>query len=192
MINRITMNQQMNKKTKQLLRLLLFVVSLQSLVEAVMAQSKPLNLKAAIELALNNNRSLKADSLGITETLYKNKELAGWFLPQVNYASGVESNLAIPSQMVPGSMVGQPSKELVPVQFGTRYGMKSGVEVSQTVFRKDLSVKRQAADVFDGDYRYKASSIGLSTSVSLFDGNRRKNRLNATQIQLDQLQLESR
>jgi outer membrane protein len=109
------------------------------------AQTEPLNVKQAIEIALTNNRSLRADSLNISITDEKNKQLAGQYRPQINYTSGTEYNPAIPSQMLPGSIAGQPDKELIPVQFGTRYNMKSGIEVTQTLIRKDLKVQIKAA-----------------------------------------------
>jgi outer membrane protein len=132
----------------EFLKILLLALQVQVTTKAASAQEKPLSLKQAIEMALINNRTLQADSLGIAEIVYKNKELAGSFLPQVNYANGIQANPAIASQMVPGSMINQPSKDLVPVQFGTRYAMKTGVEVNQVIYRKDLSVKTRAADLY--------------------------------------------
>lgn len=109
------------------------------------AQTEPLNIKTAVEMALSNNRSLKADSLNLSITHEKNNQLAGQYRPQVNYTSGTEYNPAIPSQMLPGSVVGQPDKELIPVQFGTRYNMKSGIEVTQALIRKDLKIQIKSA-----------------------------------------------
>ena len=76
------------------------------------SQTTQLTLKQSIELALASNGTLRSDSLGVTEAVYKNKETAGQFLPQVNQTSTSEYNIALPSQMVPGSMIGQPSKDL--------------------------------------------------------------------------------
>ncbi|HKO81658.1 MAG TPA: TolC family protein [Chitinophagaceae bacterium] len=104
-------------------------------------QTTPLNIKTAIDIALTNNRSLRSDSLDIAVSNSKNKELAGFYKPQVNYSSSTEYNPAISTQMLPGSIAGQPDKELVPVQFGTRYSLKSGVEVTQTLYRKDLKLQ---------------------------------------------------
>ena len=106
-----------------------------------MGQSTPLNIKTAIDIALTNNRSLRSDSLDIAVSHSKNKELAGFYKPQVNYSSSTEYNPAISTQMLPGAIAGQPDKELVPVQFGTRYSLKSGVEVTQTIYRKDLKLQ---------------------------------------------------
>jgi outer membrane protein TolC len=106
-----------------------------------MGQSAPMNIKTAIDIALTNNRSLRSDSLNIAISNSKNKELSGFYKPQVNYSSSTEYNPAIPSQMLPGTIAGQPDKDLVPVQFGTRYNFKSGVEVTQTLYRKDLTLQ---------------------------------------------------
>jgi outer membrane protein TolC len=100
-----------------------------------------MNLKQAIDLALANNSSLRSDSLEISVTQSKNKELAGQMLPQVTYIGGTEYNPAIASQMVPGSLAGQPNKDYVPVPFGSRYNMRMGVDVNQTIFRKDLQLQ---------------------------------------------------
>jgi len=111
------------------------------------AQSEPLTIRSAIDIALANNRSLRSDSLNIQITDNKNKELAGLYRPQVNYKTGAEYNPAIGTQMLPGSIAGQPEKELVPVTFGTRYNFKSGVEVTQTLYRKDLLLQIKSADL---------------------------------------------
>ncbi len=111
------------------------------------AQSAPMDIKTAVYTALTNNRSLQSDSLAISVNQYRVKELSGYFKPQVSYSSRTEYNPAIPSQMLPGSMVGQPGKELVPVQFGTKYNFTSGVEVTQSIYRKDLSLQTQNARV---------------------------------------------
>ncbi len=44
---------------------------------------------------------------------------------------------------------------------------------------------------FNNDYWSKSSSFGISTSISLFDGNRRKNRIGIAQSQLQQLKFQS-
>ena len=131
-------------------------------------QQPPLTLKAAIRQALGSNRTLRADSLGIAATGWQNKELAGAFLPQVNYSSNIGYNLAIAKQMVPGAMVNQPSKELVPVQFGTSYNMRTGVEVDQLIYRKDLSVKIKAAGLYSNiaTTRYNLSREELVYQVA--------------------------
>jgi outer membrane protein len=114
------------------------------------SQSTPVTIKSAIDLALSNNYSLKSDSMNILSAGYQVNVLKSSLLPQVNYNNKVEYNPAIASQMVPGSMVGQPGKESVPVQFGTRYSMGGGVEVTHHLFRKDLRLQIGATSLNTG------------------------------------------
>ena len=44
---------------------------------------------------------------------------------------------------------------------------------------------------FNSNYLYNSSTIGLSVSVPLFDGNRRKSRVNVAKTELEQLKLNS-
>jgi outer membrane protein TolC len=96
-------------------------------------------------MALANNNSLKADSMSIVASGYQADILKASFKPQVNYSSKMEYNPAIPSQMLPGALVGQPRKDLVPVRFGTRYNMGSSVEVTQNIIRNDVRSQMESA-----------------------------------------------
>ncbi|MEQ1675589.1 MAG: TolC family protein [Chitinophagaceae bacterium] len=125
--------------------LLITLLSQVTIVASTKAQSQKLTIKAAIDLALANNRSLRSDSLEISITESKNRELAGLYKPQASYSNNIEFNPAIPSQMLPGKFVGQPDKDYVPVTFGSSYGFKSGIEVTQTLYRKDLRLQIKAA-----------------------------------------------
>jgi outer membrane protein len=49
----------------------------------------------------------------------------------------------------------------------------------------------QPGDALKGDYGYNSSTVGISTSIPLFDGRRRKNRLNIAQSELQQLQFRN-
>lgn len=102
------------------------------------AQSLMIDLRTAITTALENNDALRADSLSIVVAEYQKRELQGWFLPQVNYSSRLNYNRKIGTQMLPGAIAGQPSKDFVPVQFGTKYDVAGTVEVSQNIWRRDL------------------------------------------------------
>lgn len=134
----------MSKIFKTILKLMIPALYLLA-VHRSSAQTSPLNIREAIDIALANNRSLRADSINISITDHKNKELAGVYRPQVNYSSGTEYNPALASQMLPGAIAGQPGKELVPVQFGTRYSFRSGVEVTQAIYRKDILIQMRSA-----------------------------------------------
>lgn len=47
-----------------------------------------------------------------------------------------------------------------------------------------------SSDAFNNDYWYKTSTVGLSTKLSLFDGYRRKNRMNIVRSELQQLRFQ--
>ena len=132
---------------RKLLSALLVISSFLASRQVSIAQSLSIDLKTAIKTSVEQNQALRADSLGIVIQDYENKELAGWFLPQVNFSSKTNYNRKIASQMLPGSMAGQPSKDFVPVQFGTKYDMGGGIDVSQNIYRKDLLIKLRSADL---------------------------------------------
>jgi outer membrane protein len=158
----------MQKKLKQILYLLMITSTIIGL-KSLNAQSHAVNIKQAVEIALANNSALRADSLNIIMTGFQNKQLAGRYLPQVSMGSKLNYNLAIPSQMLPGNMVGQPSKEYIPVQFGTKYEMGSGIEVNQYIFRKDLLININAAPLNNAiaHTRYKLKREELVYQVVL-------------------------
>lgn len=138
----------MRRQTNQLLKLLVMTIACLAGMEAD-SQTQPLSMKAAIETAIASNYTLKADSMDLLVTDYQNKINKADFLPQVSYSGKTEYNISLPAQMVPGNMVGQPDKDLVPVQFGTRYNMGSGVEVTQTLIRKSSRIKINAAGLYN-------------------------------------------
>jgi len=126
----------------------LIILALSINIKAL-AQTTPVTVtvKSAIDMALANNYSLKADSLNMAAAGYQANALKSSLLPHLNYNSKAEYNPAIASTMLPGQYVGQPSKEYVPVQFGTRYTMGSGLEASYNLFRKDLRYQVGAASL---------------------------------------------
>jgi outer membrane protein len=131
-------------------RNLVVVILALSINIKALAQTTPVTVKTAIEMALANNYSLKADSLNMVAAGYQANAVKASLLPHVNYNSKAEYNPAIASTMLPGQYVGQPSKEYVPVQFGTRYTMGSGIEASYNLFRKDLRLQAAAAGLNTG------------------------------------------
>ena len=139
----------MRKKVKIFLRLTASLFVCFFVYTPVNAQEFTVGLKGAIDLAMENNLSLRSDSLNMAITGYNNKEIAGFYKPQVNYSSAAEYNPAIPAQLIPGSFLGDPSKDLVPVRMATKYNFRSGVEVSQALYRKDVLVQMRAAGLYN-------------------------------------------
>lgn len=121
------------------------------------SQTTPLNMRDAINTAIAGNKPLRSDSLDIALAQNKTMELAGYFKPQGTFTSGTEYNPAIAAQMLPGKFVGQPDKEYVPVEMGSRYNLKNGVELTQTIYRKDLVLQLKVSTMQKGIAQTKYS-----------------------------------
>lgn len=135
------------KKRKQFL--LAFAITVLAFgFKSTEAQTGSVNIKQAIDIAFANNYGLQADSLNITVTNYQNKQLLSGYLPQVSSSSKFNYNMQIPSQMLPGAIAGQPEKDYIPVQFGTKYDATNGIQVTQNLYRKDLLIQLHAQDLY--------------------------------------------
>ncbi len=144
----------------------LLIISLLSI--QARSQSTNITIRTAIELALANNPSLKADSLNRQIAAHQVGIAKAALLPQVNFNSKAEYNPAIATQMLPGAIAGQPSKEFVPVQFGTTYNMGNGVEATQTIFKKSSRLQVDAARLNTGisETKYQLSQEDLVFRVA--------------------------
>lgn len=167
------MKQEKTLKIKNSYFLSLLLVTIICIGGNMVKAQQPVNIKEAIDIALANNYGLRADSLDITATAFKNKQLLGAYLPQVNYSSAMNYNMAIPSQMLPGAIAGQPGKDYVPVQFGTKYNVNAGIEVTQNIYRKDLLLKIRSSDlntaIFQTKYRLTREEIVYQVAAAFYD-----------------------
>ncbi|SEP09239.1 TolC family protein [Niastella yeongjuensis] len=114
------------------------------------SQTTSITIRSAIDMALANNYTLKADSLNNQVARDKVSIAKADFLPQVNFYNKMEYNAALPSQMLPGNVIGQPEKDLIPVQFGTRYVMGSGIEATQNIIKRSSRLQVAAAELNTG------------------------------------------
>jgi len=145
------------KKTFQLILKLSLPLLYMLLVLRSHSQTVPLNMKEAINTAVSSNRPLRSDSLNIALAQNKTMELAGLFKPQGTLSGGTEYNPAIAAQMVPGKFLGQPDRDYVPIEMGSRYNLKNGVEISQTIYRKDLVMQLKVSAMQKGIAQTKYS-----------------------------------
>jgi len=142
----------MRKKLTTLFTLAAGLTGLAGLLAAgsCSAQEAPITIKSAVTRALENNYSLKADSMSLQITASQARTAKADLLPQVNYSNKAEYNPAIPSQMLPGSIAGQPGKDYVPVQFGTRYALSNGIDVTQSLVKKSTRLQVGVAELNTG------------------------------------------
>ncbi|MEZ4951044.1 MAG: TolC family protein [Saprospiraceae bacterium] len=142
---------------KQNLTALLFLFLFSGMV---IAQSQKdtlrLDVRNTIKLAVQNNPDLKRVSLN--EDILQ-KQIAGaksTAFPQVKINSGFKDNFALPQQLLPGEIFGLEGQ--IPVQFGTRYTLNAGAEVSQLLFSKEYIENIKKLDAAEKTYHLQTLS----------------------------------
>ncbi|MBC3539362.1 TolC family protein [Rufibacter sediminis] len=142
----------MNKK-HFLLSLLLTLVASFSYAQT-QPQGKVLTLKDALTFAAANNIGVAQAQLDEQSAEYRIKETKGSGLPQLTGTGQLSIYPSIPTQLLPGEIIGQPGT-FVPVQFGTKYNANGGVELSQLIFSKSYFVGLEAAQTTRDLYRLR-------------------------------------
>jgi len=137
-------------KMRRWFRSLPVILMIGVLQSGAQSPTTSIDIKKAIDLALANNYSLKADSLNNPIAGYGTRVAKAAWLPQVNFSSKAEYNPELPSQMLPGKFIGQPDKDLIPVQFGTRYSTGASIEATQTLVSKAARLQVEAAEMNTG------------------------------------------
>lgn len=107
-------------------------------------ESPALTLKECISLAVENNTDVKKAAIDREIALEKVKEIKGSALPQVKGTGGIDVFPSIPTQLLPGEILGQPGT-FIPVQFGTKFTTSGGFEASQVIFNQQLFLGVRAA-----------------------------------------------
>lgn len=141
---------------KNLLLMLGFIllagVSMAQSPKAVSLVEKAMTLEDCVIYALQSNPDLKSVQLDEMAGEFYIKEVRSTGLPQVKASAGYTDNFSLPTQLLPGEIVGEPGTN-VPVQFGVRYGINAGIEVNQLLFSKSYFTGLKAADASSGLYR---------------------------------------
>ncbi|WP_033316758.1 TolC family protein [Pontibacter roseus] len=136
----------------------LFVGLALLLMKPALAQQQPeakeLNLQQAVTYALEHNEDVQKASYDELSAQYVIKEAKSNGLPQVNAFGKVDAYPALPTQILPGEIIGKPGTT-VPVQFGTKYNAQGGVQFSQLLFSKSYFVGLQAAKTTEDLFRLR-------------------------------------
>lgn len=94
----------------------------------------PVTLAEAIDLALNNSaqlRKAKIDREGFEMRLREGRSAA---YPQVNAGVNFDAIPVLPTQLMPGDIVGRTDGSFVPVQFGRPWQLGGAVTVDQMIY----------------------------------------------------------
>ncbi|WP_250431075.1 TolC family protein [Pontibacter ruber] len=116
--------------------------------------AKPMTLQEAVTYALEHNEDVKKASYDeqIAQQVIRETKSNG--LPQLNATGGVDYFPAIPTQILPGAIVGKPGTD-VPVKFGKDYNAKANLQLTQLLFSKSYFVGLQAAKSSQDLYRLR-------------------------------------
>ncbi|MBA9076391.1 TolC family protein [Rufibacter quisquiliarum] len=142
----------MNKK-HLVLSLLLTIVASFSYAQT-QPQGNVITLQQALNLATTNNISIQQAQLDEQGAEYRIKETKGSGLPQINATGQLAVYPSIPTQLLPGEIIGQPGT-YVPVKFGQKYNATGGFELSQLIFSKSYFVGLEAAATTRDLYRLR-------------------------------------
>ena len=105
-----------------------------------------ITLSECLKLSVANSPRLKIADLEQIRLRYNRKATTGIGLPQVNFSGSYDDYLNLPTQMIPNIFSNPPDPgQLIPVQFGTRYNISGGVDLSQVVYSQSWLVALKLA-----------------------------------------------
>ncbi|MBI9034337.1 MAG: TolC family protein [Bacteroidales bacterium] len=110
-----------------------------------------INLQDCISHALKQNAEIQKASLHEQEAAWKTKEIGSSALPQLNINGMFNYYIDLPTQILPGELMGMPGQDLE-VQFGKKYNTNANLEVSQMIFSKPWITGLQTAKTAEDLY----------------------------------------
>ncbi len=103
------------------------------------------NLTEALQYALTNSIEIQKSILDQKQADYKVKEVRSQALPQLSGSGELQYFPNIPTQLLPGEIIGQPGQQ-IPVKFGTDYNLQGGFDASQVLFNQSVFTGLKAAN----------------------------------------------
>ncbi len=123
------------------------MLSAMLLLSGLQAQQSTLSLQQAREYALQHNINVKNAALDVEKAKDQVWETTAIGLPQLSSSLSYNNNLDLPTQLLPGELVGQPG-QFVEVQFGTQHNATATLSANQLVFSGPYIVGLQASKTF--------------------------------------------
>ncbi|WP_235336369.1 TolC family protein [Pontibacter korlensis] len=115
---------------------------------------KELTLEECIEYALGNNQDVRKAAYDEQIGTQQIREARSQGLPQLNATGGVDYYPALPTQILPGALAGQPGQD-IPVRFGKDYNASGNVRLTQLLFNQSYFVGLKAAKTTQDLYRIR-------------------------------------
>lgn len=102
------------------------------------------SLKQCIQYTKQRNSNIKMAHLDAEISNQVVNEQIGRALPQVTLSGTLDDKLKIITQLLPGDMFGRPGT-FIPVKFGTKYNVSTGLTLTQKVYDPSFGVSLKAA-----------------------------------------------
>ncbi|WP_237586947.1 TolC family protein [Pontibacter russatus] len=138
--------------------MLLFLSPAFAQQEQPAGQIKQMTLQESIRYALDNNQEVKKAAYDEQIAKEQIRETKSVGLPQVSASGGLDYFPALPTQILPGELAGQPGQD-IPVQFGKDYNAKANLQVNQLLFNKSYFVGLEAAKTAKDLYRLRSQMV---------------------------------
>ncbi|MAC96295.1 MAG: hypothetical protein CMC96_12445 [Flavobacteriales bacterium] len=103
-----------------------------------------LSLEEALKYGLEHSTSIKQAVYDQRKAKYREGEVMSSGLPQISAEAQYQNYPNLPTQILPGELVGQPGQDLE-VQFGTEYNANATIKASQLIFDQSFFIGLQAA-----------------------------------------------
>ncbi|MDX1618527.1 MAG: TolC family protein [Balneolaceae bacterium] len=161
--------------------------------ERLPAQSKPITLTQAIQVAMANNIDIKRALLNLKNADEQVRIAWSEVLPDISGSASYVRNLEIPVNFVPARFFDPTADpdELIPLQFGTDNNWNGGFSVEQMLFRGEAIVGISSSELFKAaqaeNYRATAQQIVTRTRLAYYNVLVAKEQLRLQQETVERL-----
>lgn len=125
-------------------------------------------LAQAIDYSTKNSVFVKNALLDYQLQEQSNRATTSQALPQVTGNLGLTDYIQIPTTLIPGEFVGQPSGTFVPLKFGTQYNATGGITLKQVLFDGQVFVGLQARQTSLDYYRKRTELTEQMLRVNIY------------------------
>jgi len=143
--------------------------SLLLLVSALNAQTPPLRLtiEKAVQMALRNNPDLQASRLEMEKAHERVNEAWSNTMPSIGLTAQYSNALKKPVFFLPGSFIGQPQLDIVPIEVGSTHSMSLSVTATQMLFNGAVFIGVGAASIYSqaAEELYRGKQVETATKV---------------------------
>lgn len=165
-------------------------------------QGSTFTLQDAIVFGVAHQVNIQKSKLELDKNEQKFNEALALYLPQVRASGGVNNNLKLATNIIPGAVFGQPGQD-VAVKFGTKYTVNGFIDASQVIYDQSLLTglsankevqtisqlsvnKSEEQVIFDVAIAYyNVQLIGLQKEIVQANVKKLDSLLKITKVQLD-------